>query len=103
MYEFWYEYIKLKYGENEKLCYMDTDNIYKDVETRFDASNFEINRPLPKAKNKKVIGIIKEELVGQVMKEFVAIRAKTYSYLTDNNDEDKKAKITQKYVIKKQT
>ena len=79
------------------------DNIYKDVETRFDASNFEINRPLPKAKNKKVIGIIKEELVGQVMKEFVAIRAKTYSYLTDNNDEDKKAKTTQKYVIKKQT
>ena len=79
------------------------DNIYKDVETRFDASNFEINRPLPKAKNKKVIGIIKEELVGQVMKEFVAIRAKTYSYLTDNNDEDKKANITQKYVIKKQT
>ena len=78
-------------------------NIYKDVETRFDASNFEINRPLPKAKNKKVIGIIKEELVGQVMKEFVAIRAKTYSYLTDNNDEDKKANITQKYVIKKQT
>ena len=79
------------------------DNIYKDVETRFDASNFEINRPLPKAKNKNVIGIIKEELVGQVMKEFVAIRAKTYSYLTDNNDEDKKAKITQKHVIKKQT
>ena len=68
------------------------DNIYKDVETRFDASNFEINRPLPKAKNKKVIGILKEELVGQVMKEFVAKIKK-----------DKKAKITQKYVIKKQT
>ena len=79
------------------------DNIYKDVETRFDASNFEINRPLPKAKNKKVSGLIKEELIGHIMKEFVAIRAKTYSYLTDNNDEDKKAKITQKYVIKKQT
>ena len=39
------------------------DNIYKDVETRFDASNFEINRPLPKAKNKKVSGLIKEELI----------------------------------------
>ena len=59
------------------------DNIYKDVETRFDASNFEIDGPLPKAKNKKVIGLIKEELIGQIMKEFVAIRAK--------------------YVIKKQT
>ena len=52
------------------------DNIYKDVETRFDASNFEIDGPLPKAKNKKVIGLIKEELIGQIMKEFVAIRAK---------------------------
>ena len=93
MYEFWYEHIKIRYGENEKLCYIDTDrfivkckkkdNIYKDVETRFDASNFEIDGPLPKAKNKKVIGLIKEELIGQIMKEFVAIRAK--------------------YVIKKQT
>ena len=69
MYEFWYDYVKPKYGENAELCYMDagslivyvkTDNIYKDIaidaETRFDTSNFEIDRPLPKIKNKKVIG-----------------------------------------------
>ena len=68
MYEFWYHYVKPKYGENAKLCYMDTDSfifhvktddIYKDIaedfETRFDNSNFEIDRPLPKIKNKKVI------------------------------------------------
>ena len=58
MYEFWYDYVKPKYGKNAKLCYMDTDSfikaddIYKDfaedVETRFDTSNFEIDRPLPK-------------------------------------------------------
>ena len=60
MYEFWYDYIKLKYGENAKLCYMvtnifivhvKTDDICKgitDVETKFDTSNFEIDRPLPK-------------------------------------------------------
>ena len=113
MYEFWYGYVKLKYGENAKLCYMDTvsfivhiktDYIYKDiaedVETRFDTSNFEIDRPLPRRKNKKVIGLIKDELGGQVMKEFVGLRAKTYSYLKDNNDEDKKANATKKCVIK---
>ena len=66
MYEFWYDYVKPKYGENAKLCYMDTDSfiahvktddIYKDiaedVETRSDTSNFAIGRPLPKEKSKK--------------------------------------------------
>ena len=60
MYQFWYDYIKPKYGQKVKLCYMDTysfivyvktDDIYKDiaedVETRFDLSNYEIDRPLP--------------------------------------------------------
>ena len=109
MYEIWYDY-----GENAKLCYMDTDSfivpvktddIYKDiaedVETRFDTSNFEIDRPLPKEKNKKVIGLMKDELCGQIMREFVGLRAKTYSYLKDNNDEDEKAKGTKKCVIKR--
>ena len=64
-------------------------------------ANFEIDRPLPKEKNRKVIGLIKDELGGQVMKEFFRLRAKTYSYLKDNNDEDKKAKGTEKCVIKR--
>ena len=64
MYECWYDYVKPKYGENAKLCYMDKDSfivhvkmndIYKHtaevVETRFDTLNFEIDRPLPKGKN----------------------------------------------------
>ena len=55
--------------------------IYKDIEARFDNSNFEIDRPLPKGHNKKVIGLMKDELDGQI--------AKTYSYLKDNNAEDK--------------
>ena len=109
MHEFWYDYVKPKYGENATLCYMDTDSfnvyikthdIYKDiagdVETRFDTSNIEIDRPLPKGKNKKVIGLMKDELGGEIMKEFVRLRAKTYSYLKDNNDEDKTAKGTKK-------
>ena len=75
MYEFWYDYVKPKYGENAKLCYMDIDSfnvhvitgdIYKDiaedVEKRFDISNHELDRPLPKGKNKKVIGLMKDGL-----------------------------------------
>ena len=59
MYGFWYDYIKLKYGENAKLCDVDTDYIYKnnaeDAETRLDTSNFELDKQLAKGKNKKVI------------------------------------------------
>ena len=75
--------------------------IANDVEKRFDTSNYEINRPLPTGKNKKVIGLIKDEVGGKIMTEFVALRPKTYSYLTDDCKEDKKAKGTKKCVIKR--
>ena len=55
-------------------------DIAEDVDTRFDTSNFELDRPLPKGKNKKVIGLMKDELGGQIKEEFVGLRAKTYSY-----------------------
>ena len=113
MHEFWYDYIKPKYSDNVKLCYMDTDSftmhiktevfyedIANDVEKRFDTSNYEVNRPLPTGWNKKVIGLMKDELRGRIMTEFVALRPKTYSYLTDDCKEDKKAKGTKKCVIK---
>ena len=64
--EFWYDYIKAKYQQNEKLCYIDADsfiihvktediyeNIVNDVEKRFDTLSYEVNRPLPTGKNKK--------------------------------------------------
>ena len=73
MYEFWCDYMKSKYGDNVKLYYMDIDSFimhikkedfYKDiaddVEKRFDTSNYEINRPLPIGKNKKLIGLMKD-------------------------------------------
>ena len=71
------------------------------LENRNDTSNYEVNRPLPKGKNKKVIGLMKDELGGKIMTEFVALRPKTYSYLTDDCEEDKKAKGTKKCVIKR--
>ena len=74
MYEFWYDYVKPKYGKNAKFCYMDTgsfiihvktDDIYKDIQNmlkkNFNTSKFEIERPLFKEKTKKVIGLIKDE------------------------------------------
>ena len=56
---------------------------------------------MPKGKNKKIIGLIKDELGVQIVKEFVELRAKTYSQLKDNNDEDKTAKDTKKCAIKR--
>ena len=86
------------------IVYVKTGDIYKDiaddVETRYDTSNFELDRSLPKRKNKKVTELMKYELDGQIKKEFVGLRAKTYSYSKDNNHEDKKAKDTKKCVIK---
>ena len=76
-------------------------DIANDVEKRFDTSNYEVNRPLPTGKNKKVIGLMKDELGGKIMTEFAALRPKTYSYLTGDCEEDKKAKGTKKCVIKR--
>ena len=70
------------------------DNIYKDiagnVETRFDNSNFELNRPFSK-----------DELDIKTMTKFVGLGVKTYSYLIDDGSEYKKAKGTKKCVLKK--
>ena len=90
MYEFWYDYIKLKYGDKVKLCYMDTDSFIIHIETGdwrlkillrtlingFDTSGYDKkgNRPIPIGINKKVIGMFKDQLNGKIMKEFCALR-----------------------------
>ena len=66
MYEFWYDYMKKKYGDMAKLCYMDTDSlimniktkdfykdIARDVEESFHTSNYDVDRPLRKGKMRK--------------------------------------------------
>ena len=100
MYEFWYDYIKPKYQDRAKLCYMDTDSfiidiktedLYKeiadDVEKWFGTSNYskDANRPLPIDKNKKKMGFFKDELGGKIMKESIRLSGKTYSYLIDDD------------------
>ena len=113
MYEFHYNYMLPKYkGHDLKLCYMDTDSFvysietedfYKDiaddVETRFDTSGY-FNRPLPVGKNKKVIGLMKDEPGGEIMKEFISLRPKMYSYRVGSS-EPKKCKGIKKCVVKK--
>ena len=113
MHEFWYDYVKPNYCEKTKLCYMDTDSfvvsiktddIYKDIAedvgTRFDTSNYELDRPLHKRKKKKVIGLIKNELGRKIIIKFVGLRAKSYSYLM-TVVKIKKAKDIKKCVLKK--
>ena len=114
MYEFWYDYVKVKYEDRVKLCYVDTDSfvlnvrtedfykdISEDVKDRFDTSNFNCDRPLPIGVNKKVVGLIKNELGEGMITEFVALRHKAYSYRTDDLVELKKAKGTKKCIVKK--
>ena len=82
-----------------------TEDLYKDiandVEKRFDTSNYEVDTTLPTGKNKKVIGLMKDELGGRIMTEFITLRPKAYTYLTDDGKENKKSKETKKCVIKR--
>ena len=125
MYEFWYDYIRQKYGDRAKLSYTDNDSfiiyiktedfvedVSNDIERWFDTSNYDKNdkRSLPIGKKKKVPGLFKDELGGKIMTEVVALRPKAYAYLIDGYDDanyeknriiNKKAKGTKKCVIQR--
>ena len=87
------------------IAYIKADDIYKDIvedaETRFDTSNYELDRTLPKGKNEKLIGLMKDKLVGKMMVNFVGLRAKSWSYLIHGDSEEKKAKGIKKCVKKR--
>ena len=102
MYEFWYDYINPKFGDRARLCYTDTDSfimyiktkdffedISNDVDRWFNTSNYDENnkRALPTGKNKKVLGLFKDELGGKIMVEVVALRPKTYASLMDDGSD----------------
>ena len=114
MYEFHYDYMKPKnHNKSLALCYMDTDSLiysietddfYKDiaedVKDRFDMSGYNPDRPLPIGLNKKVIGLMKDELGGEKMTEFITLRQKMYAYKT-GSAESKKCKGIKKCVVRK--
>lgn len=112
LYDFHYNYIKSKYGSKAKLCYTDTDSLlysintlyfYEDIKSNileFDTSNFEDDNiyNIPKV-NAKVPGLFKDEMGGDVIKEFIGLRAKLYS-IQSMKCQIKKAKGVSKHITK---
>ena len=114
MYDFHYNYIKPKYGEKAKLLFTDTDSLmyeiqtedfYKDisgdVKDRFDTSDYPENHPsgIPTGINKKVLGMFKDEAAGKIIKEFIGLRAKLYSFIMEDEKENKRCKGVKKQVV----
>ena len=114
MYDFHYNYIKSKYGDKAKLLFTDTDSFMYEIETedfykdisgdvkdRFDTSDYPENHPsgIPTGENKKVLGMMKDEVAGKIIKEFVGLRAKLYSFIMDDGGEIKKCKGIKKQVV----
>ena len=114
MYDFHYNYMKKKFKrmkllftDTDSLCYeLETDDFFKDisadVEKKFDTSNFEKDHKsgIFYAKNKKVIGMMKDEAGGKIIEEFVGLRAKLYSYKMHSGGSTRKCKGIKKAVIK---
>ena len=115
MFDFHYNYIKQNYGNKAKLLNMDTDSLTYEIETedvykdmsknvneRFDTSNYPPNHPsgIQSGVNKKVPGKFKDELGGKIMVEFVGLRPKLYSFLMLEGKEEKKCKGIKKQVVK---
>ena len=113
MYDFHYNYIKEKYGDRAKLLFTDRDSlsyeiqaedIYQDFwhdKDKFNNINYPQSSRYYDKTNKKIIGESKNEGVGIPIVEFVGLQSKMYSYITDNNKGDKKAKVVNKNVVKK--
>jgi hypothetical protein len=112
MYDFHYNYMMKKYGKKAKLLFTDTDSlmyeietedfyedIKNDVPTMFDTSNYSDKHPLYSIKNKKAPGIMKDEVGGRIITEFVGLRAKLYAYKCEG-EEKKRCKGIKKSVVK---
>ena len=116
MYDFHYNYIKSKYEDKAKLLFTDTDSLMYEIETedfykdisgdvkdRFDTSDYPENHPsgIPTGENKKVLGMMKDEAAGKIIKEFVGLRSKLYSFVMDDGGETKKCKGIKKQVVER--
>ena len=116
MYDFHYNYIKIKYADKAKLLFTDTDSlayeiktkdIYKDInpdiEKQFDTSDYTTNHSseIKTRLNSKVLGMFKDEAGGQQIVEFVGLRAKLYSYKMLDGSVDKKFNSVTKNVTKR--
>ena len=112
MYDFHYNCMKTKYGDKAKLLFTDTDSLTYEIETedayrdfwnnknKFDNSDYNESSPYYFNTNKKVIGKFKDEAAGIPIREFVGLRSKMYSYIKDNQKEERTAKGIKKNIIK---
>ncbi|XP_055316114.1 uncharacterized protein LOC129575903 [Sitodiplosis mosellana] len=114
MYEFFYNHLRAQYGDDIKLLYTDTDSFILEVDTddfyadminnlsKFDTSDFPENNAynIPRV-NKKVPGMFKDELNGEIATEYAGLGSKMYGLLTHGVEKMKKAKGVKKYVLKK--
>ena len=116
MYDFHYNYIKSKYEDKAKLLFTDTDSLMYEIETedfykdiagdvkdKFDTSDYPENHPsgISTGINKKVLGMMKDEAAGKIIKEFVGLRSKLYSFVMDDGGETKKCKGIKKQVVER--
>ena len=114
MFDFHYNYIKPKYGNNAKLLFTDTDSLFYEIQTedfykdiagdvkdRFDTSDYPENHPsgIPTGINKKVLGMMKDEAAGKNIKEYVGLRSKLYSFIMEEGGESKKCKGVKRQVV----
>ena len=96
MYDFFYNQMKVRYGEKCELIYTDTDSllietddIYRDMVedlALYDTSNYPKDHPVYSGENKKVLGKMKDECAGRVIAEAVAIRSKMYSIIEEKEN-----------------
>ena len=113
MYDFHYNYIKVKYGDKARLLFTDTDSLTYEIEAddvyqdfwndkyKFDNSDYPESSKYFDKSNKKVIGKFKDEAAGVPICEFIGLRSKMYSYMKDNQKGGKTAKGIKKNIIKK--
>ena len=90
---------KLLFTDTDSLMYeIETEDFYKDisgdVKDRFDTSDYPENHPsgIPTGENKKVLGMMKDEAAGKIIKEFVGLRSKLYSFVMDDGEKLKNVK-----------
>ena len=108
MYDFYYNKLKMQYGENVELIYTDTDSLLLEIKTdnfyedmrknihEYDTSDYPLSHYLHDKKNKKVLGKMKDECAGGVIKEVICLRPKMYSIVGETRKITKKAKGVKK-------
>jgi hypothetical protein len=108
MFEFHYDVMMEKYHDRARLLYTDTDSLCYHIKTDdlyddmmpmrdqyFDTSDYPHDHPLFSITNKKVLGMMKDEMNGKLIKEMVCLRSKMYSILCTD---DEMSKLTAKGV-----